>query len=354
MDEQATGILKRALDFWDRAEKVYKDEDIENRCDMLARMYRSKKRDERDTNEITVNMIFPMVRQATASLFYKRPEVMTKPRRPRDVRSAEQMELALNYLTRVKKYPVQLRRALRHAVLFPFGTLKFGVEKGTGIPWMEAVHPKDVRGDASMQRYKPEDGRFVAFKFVRTLKEMRDAGVYQKDALERLHEAFTDGKHGVKDYDDEVTPLTFWEGYIKDKGVIYIATWANESKLNLRKDGETFAGESGLPVRTLIFNESDDSHYPIALAELVMDQLKEKNILRSAQVLHAERASRVVGYDLNRIPPEERDKFQKNEPLQYIGTDGPPREVVQPIEHASLPPDTFSTEDRVEDRKSVV
>ena len=348
MDE-ATGMLKRAQDFFDRADKVFKDEQIEETVDKFARMYRSKKKDERDTEEITVNKIFPMVRTATASLFHKRPEIITKPRRPRDVRSAEQMELALNYLIRVKKYSVHLLRALRHATMFPYGTIKLGVEKGSGIPWMEAVHPKDVRGDATRQRYKPEDGNFVAFRFVRTMKELRQSGEYVEGELNKLHDTLGRGSAGIETYDEEVTPLSLWEAYVKDRNTIYIVTWANDTKLNLRKDGQTFTNVAGLPVRTLIFNEADDTHYPIALPEIVLDQLKEKNILRSAQVVHSERASRIVGYDINRIPPEERDKFQKNIPLQYIGTDGPPKEVVQPIEHAGLPADTFNTEERVDE-----
>jgi hypothetical protein len=179
-----------------KANLLLQKEGIEKRVNNLAKLYNTRPRisgsmpdfGEPDDPIIRVNKIYPNVRTAVAAMFAKNPEVLVRPRNQNGQDAARRAELLLNYLTYFMKYPKEIRLALTSARLFHYGVVKLGMasRQGLYLPSIEYWHPLAVRFDPHLEHFFPEDGRWCAFKFKKTIAALRENKDNDQSEIDRL------------------------------------------------------------------------------------------------------------------------------------------------------------------------
>lgn len=342
-------ISDRAYRMLDAANRKVTNENLENKCKVLAKLYHSRPDQEYPLNwgrhRIHVNMVYPRVRTSMSSVFAKRPEVIVRPRRQGDAEAAKTAELFLNYLTRHLNLARELRMWLMHSRLFHYGCMKITFDKSTGLPKAEAVHPLSVRVDPTTEYFEPDKGIFQAFKYRRTVTNLRQSNLYDDAEINKLvREAKKKDDAFSEDHDIQ----TIWECYIKEGKKITQITMPEDQKDIVLREKE-YTSVAGLPGRFLYFSPSPDTWFPVSPIELWLKQQEEKNLIRSNELTHADRAQRTFGYDKNRMDSEDLPFLESTEPLKFVPTNGSPKEVLQAIEQANLPADIYQVEARIDE-----
>ena len=329
------------------ANLILQKENIERRVNNLAKLYNTKPRvggeipnfGEPDDPIIRVNKIYPNVRTSIASMFAKSPEVLVRPRNQNGQDAARRAELLLNYLTYFMKYPKEIRLALTSARLFHYGVMKLGMRDKAGLrlPSMEYWHPLSVRFDPHLEQFFPEDGRWCAFKFKRTIAALRDNKDYAEKDVDALAAKMME--KGGDSFSEEKTEIVLWEHYLKQGNKITICTGEFDGDGSVYIREGDFTAVAGLPIRVLTFAPAYDGWFPISPVEQFLDLQVEMNALFSQLLVHASRAARKFLYDKNKIDVTEREKFQSVEDQTAIAVDGSPRDVCVPLESAALSTD---------------
>lgn len=342
--EEALGARLTGLQ--ERAERKFLDERIGERVDALDARYRSLRSISAPFDIVSVNRMFPNIRTNAAALFSKIPDVIITPEDETPPRNAQALEKALNVISWDQKFPRVIRRVLRHALKYPFGAVLITTDpRKHRWPRLEAIHPKDLRTDPGQPHFDPEAGTWFSVRFERSVTALRMDGRFDKKALERLVK-----KSAIEDED---MPVKLWQHWIWDmvenRPALMYAVMSDDTMASELLRVTKFSEVIGLPLRDLVFNESDDTYYPFATGELWIDQQRELNTLRTQQLIHAQRSNSILAYDLNKVTEDERKKLASQEPEIRIGVDGPPRESMSHIDPTQLSSDVYASDGRVSD-----
>lgn len=331
---------------------ILERERMPRRIERLARLYNIKPKVDAPGEDpeaiIRVNLVYPNVRTALSSIAAKNPEYLVRPRNELSVDFARNAELMLNYVTSYMKYSREFRHCLTNARLFHYGVVKLGMEKKNGmeLPGIESWHPLSVRFDPHLEHFYPEDGRWVAFKFKKTIAALRENSFYKEKDLDTLAAKYME-KDG-ETFSEEKTEIILWEHYLKEGNKILVFTGEFEgSESTWIREGE-FTNVIGLPSRVLTFSPAFDGWFPLSPVEQWIDIQMEFNALFSQLLVHASRAARKYGYDMTKVPEEERRGFESTEDGVFIGVRGSVREAIQAIEHAPLSTDIYALNQRLE------
>ena len=323
-----TAVQQRLVRLFEHADKVYKNEEIDARIENLSLLYESSKPGVTEGSVVHVNKVYPRVRTAMSSLFGKRPEIIVRPRRAEDIRAASDAEVLLNYMTRALKLSRELRDWLFWARLGMYGAMKLGMTTWHDLkmPTFFAHDPRSVRVDVTQGRFRPEEGAWQAFRYQKSVAELRASGLYREEAINEIMDT-RPGSH--EESTEETTEVMIWEQYIRErvegrKAILVVTSVHQVQTQTLSPDSwkwireEPFTDVAGLPGRFLAFIPSTRKVLPVSPIELWMSQQTEINAFRTQKLLHAERSNRKRIYDATAFIPEESAKFEDPNPDLYI------------------------------------
>lgn len=331
----AEAILeKRCSRFLERADKTWKDEDMQSRIEALSSYYhRGYGAPNPDENIIHVNKVYPRVRTRVASMHARRAEVLVKPRRAGFDQETISAELLLNYLTRYMKYSAEHREALFYAALYPYGVIKHVMEDRNGqqLPMQRAWHPKNFRCDPTMDTFRPHEGQWQAFRFRRSLAVLEASPLYDQKQLDKLRETVGRDMPG---WTPETVEVWVTEHYL------FPTPGKREVRIMVSADGYNdlpFAsGDAvwirnakwtdviGLPGRVLAFVPSPLTWHPISPIELWLDQLKLGNLFETLKVRAAQRSIPKTFVDANALGDMALDLLESSNVKQIIAVKTPP------------------------------
>lgn len=347
--------LGKTLDsFLTASNTILQKEGLESRVRFLAESYGSSRSEQdigwgfpKDT-VIRVNKVHPIVRTQVATLYAKRPEFVARPATAESEGNVRFVEPFCNYLSRQQDQSNEIVLAATSASLFPYGVLKVGMDEGPrGLPWISWVPCLSFRGDPTMESFDPEHGRWCAFRYKKTIAQMRVSGLYDQDKLDELA-----AKHmgASGSFSEDTDPVWLWEHYVyvsvEGRDRLLVVVESQDDNLRIRED--KFTDVIGLPCRVLQFTPSFDRHFPVAPPELWIEQQKELNAIRSNQLVHSDRAQRKLIYDETKITdPQEVLKFESVEPLVAIAAKGGVRDAAGFVEQANLNSDVYQVEARI-------
>ena len=347
-------MVKTCDSLLEMAERRMRDEGMEERIKKLSRLYDISRKSDTDSQlseamgdtYVKVNKIYPRVRVFVSSIFAKRPTIFCRPGRQQDVDSAKKSELFLNYWVRAKKASREIRLWLTHAGLFHYGCMKLGMgREKNALPWIEAVHPLSVRVDPTTERFDPERGNWMSFRYCRTIAQLRTSNLYDEKDVDALWAEVADKDSDAK---EETASVFLWEHYLKQGKRVFVITKPQDMETVLRN--EEFTSVVGLPGRFLYFSPSFDRFFPVSVAEQILPQQTEINKLRSQQLIHAERSNRFYAYKKNMIDPVDVPALESDEPLKFVPVNGEGnvRDAIGVVEGANMTADVYQGEMRVE------
>lgn len=363
----STALITRLTAIYNKAEEVYKQEEIGPRINKLARFYHygysgsteASDHEASDTDspdQIHVNKVYPRVSAAMAQLYAKRPVVHALANRATDTNAAEVSEVLLNYCLRVQKQAKEFREALFWSRLTMYGCVKLGMEKwrGVSLPSVRAHDPRSVRVDVTMDRWRPEEGRWQAFKYKKSVSALRASGLYEERDVDRLCDQIIKDK---KDhFHEETTDVWIWENYVYDGNKILIATVAHGfDEKGFSQDDRVWIREGqftnviGLPGRFLTFVPSPKTWYPVSPVELWLDQLKEINVFRTQKVLAAEASNPKTLVDSGAFTEAELDKLEIPGRGYIQVNSGKLKDAMAVEPSASVNPDIYAGEREADD-----
>ena len=299
--EKSEVLRKRCHRFLERADRVWSDEDMEDRIRVLSSHYHLGHGAPNPTPDIIrQNRVRPRTETRVASMHARAPEVLVRPMRAGFEQQAMSAELLLNYLTRHKKYNIELREWLFYASLYHYGIMKLGMETGNdgvSLPMMRAWHPKNFRCDPTMDKFRPAEGAWQAFRSRRSFGYLEATGLYDETSLDRLREEI--GKD-QKDWQPDTVECWVTEHYLfpvpgkRNVQIMVSADGYNEREFDpdarvwIREEAWTSA--VGLPGVPLVFAPSPLKWFPIALPEFYLDQLALADLMRTLKVRAAQRS----------------------------------------------------------------
>lgn len=327
-------LEKRCRSFLEHADRVWKKEDMQSRIDILSSYYhRGHGAPDPDPDIVHIQEVYPRVNTRIASMHARRPEVLVKPRRVGYDQPAISSELLLNYLTRFMKYSAEFREDLFYASLYMYGVVKLGMEKrgSLNLPTVRAWHPKDFRCDPTMDRFRPSEAQWHAFRYRRSLAILDASGLYDQKGLDALKE--TIGKD-EPDWTPETTEVWVTEHFLhpnpgkKAVRIMVSADGYNERPFESADcvwiRNEPWTDVIGLPGRVLAFVPSPLTWNPISPVEMWLPALKLKNLFRTLKVRAAQRSIPKILVDANAMGDTGLDQLESAAVKQIISIKNPP------------------------------
>lgn len=358
---------------------------IEKNIDLWRRYYRGDQWSEQSGagyNEKTVeNMVFSNIRTIMPSINLNNPKIYCKPtKKPyvgKDgvvfdtIGASLYWEILMNHYYRHLRIKREIDKSLADALIGPWGLVQLGytvetekVQGGEQIEINELIKgesvfvvrrsPKDFRFDTEATDSHLEDARWIAFRWVKPLEDVKANPRYDNtrrlkanmrcktDGFEKpgdpvMHKAISDHDYG--DYgDSEVWQRV--EGWdIWDKKTHRMMTYV--------KDHDRFIYEGrwpidieGFPIEIIYFNENPDDAVPISDIEIYRSAQDELNRIHSCQLDHIKRISQRKYLAMeNALDPDEMEKLKH-------GGDGTVvtmrvRDGIEPLKDATISQDIY-------------
>ena len=357
-------LTKRCRRFLEVADTLWKKEDMETRLKTLSSYYhRGHGADEPDPDIIHIQEVYPRVTTRVASMHARRPEVLVKPRRVGFDQAAIVSELLLNYLTRFLKWSNELREVLFYACLYPYGVMKLGMEReprtGFDLPMMRAWKPEHFRCDPTMDRFRPAEGQWQAFRYRRSLAVLEASGLYDEKGLDQLRERVG---HDEPDWTPETTEVWVTEHFLfpapgrRDVQIMVFADGYNDRPFDSGDTclirNEPWTKVVGLPGRVLAFLPSPMTWHPISPVEMWLPALIERNLFRTLKVRAAQRAIPKTLADANALGDEGLSALETSAVKQIVPVKNPPAggldKVTAKMESSEVSIDVLRGEDDAE------
>lgn len=342
-------LLKKIRAIADQAEKRWVDDKMPDQFKKVRQLYHGKwKKEATESNMIVhVNLLYPIVKVGAAGMSVKVPEVKATPRKADpgkdDYAKADRMAAALNYSTKVMRYPQENRLALLHALSYPYAVWKFGVDKETGLVWWMACEPENVRV-YNQDTWAPLEGRWIQHKFNKYVAEMRATGLYKDKTLDSVMDK--EKKRGEEKYEDTVKVELKESQYLDGKTMRLVTeTPGMDDPLRVEDEMETYG--CGFSYRFLHLSDALEGHFPVAEPLLFYEQNIEINHLRTKGLLTASRANVKILLAEERFPnDDEVAKLESNEPMAIARCKGPTTQgAMDVVNPAQLNTDIFQRQE---------
>lgn len=334
-------------------------------------------------NRAVINYTFANIKTMLPSLSYHNPKIFVRPSKrvhrwvnpltnqeeEIDVkRAARIMERRLNYHWIEYNVKQQVNRSLLDAHIFGFGLVKLGYE-----PIFETIGGEQILADEKhfILRWSPfdflvdpeakypslEDARWIAFKVIKPLDEMKKDDRYSNTANLKPNmriKGTSDQYVGPQERQfvsteeeeiwDRVEFYEIWDrGGFREEPRMYVFVPGHD-KLLLKDDWPQ--QYEGFPCETLYFNENPDTFYPLPDPAIYRDSQDILNRVRSIQLDHVLRFNRKYAALKVAIQPdsEAMEHFKTGVDGTIVSIEGVPdvRAAILPIQDAPLSPDVYN------------
>lgn len=322
-------------------------------------------------DRVYVNILFEFVKVMVPFLYARDPEVICKPKKPGLEPISKFMQQVLQYSIRELDLKKTSKRVLLDALLPGWGIYRLGYsfqqaesaidpnrfknlkpeeqevllanpknkDRQEGDPYVFAQIKQDlawvVRWPWERFLIDPEatsptdlsDAKWIAFKSLATKDTLKQEGVEEVKAEKA-------GDKGATIYD-------VWHRLSRKRYIFLEGEDEPVKEEEFPKWCETF------PCVVMAFNEVPDKALPVCDGAMIESQIREKNYIRSQQVMHRRRFNRKYAVENNAMNPEEISKFEANVDGSLIKVNDQ-NKIPQPIQDAPLPADVYQVEARID------
>lgn len=224
-------------------------------------------------------------------------------------------------------------------------------------PYAVRWSPFDVIKDPEAKRADLRDSRWVAFRLVLPIDEVKSNPLYKNTAnlkgsrmVERgLWERLTHtADPGEKD--EELDRVELWEIWAKvwndsrkryDMWQYVIAK--GHDKFLLERKSPYIA--EGFPCAVLYFMEDPEDGYPMPILSTIDSQIESINLSRAAQVNHRERFNRRYVFNKALLTEDDARRIAQAQDGEVVGVTVPPdtdlKRVMVPVEDAQVNPELY-------------
>lgn len=358
--------------------------------------------------KITVNRTGSIILSVLPFIVRRNPEFLLRARRAEDVQRIKLKETLLNYLWKEMGMQRQLKRVALDSAVIGHGILKTGytlelvenklkdapanrtVEYREYVkkdePWIRRISPFRFLFDPDAPDSDLESARWCAEIIFKPVRDVLDNERYDEAARKEVRRALdlsgtqlakrTKGRRGARkdknlgsvttvsafiyahtggdeDFkrkmrntekeDERIVLLEIWD---KRTGKYYVIAHGLDKPL-IEEESWPYDYLEGFPYKMLPFIPVVDEPYPIGIPKWIEDQQYELNRTRTFEFEHRRRFNRKYGADKNHIEPSEVAKFTSGKDGEVVLTDGPPDQVIKPIQDAPLPADQYRIEDLI-------
>lgn len=317
-------------------------------------------------SHVVVNSIFSTVNTSLAQLMARSPKVNAFPKKTEAAASASQAEAVINYYIEELKLRRQWNRALRDALLLPFGVVRHGYTPVDELfeprrvrmldrdsmhradaPWVRRIPPWDIRIDPLAETFDSDgDARWCAFRSLFTMDEWkRNTAVNHPDDLRATYTIEKrDRSTGNVDVDVDVdmSPesgqiLEVWTVYDKMERKWFQMS-PGSAKL-LRDPADWPIPWEGLPYDLLIFNEQADTPFGTSYVDQIWSQQCERNKVRTLMNELVKRVRRIVVANKSAFSEDELEKLATSDLTEILIANGDTTTALSQIPLGGLPQD---------------
>jgi hypothetical protein len=348
---------------------------------------------------VTVNRTGSIILSMLPFLVRRNPEFILHARKADDLQSVKLKEGLINYLWREHKMQRQLKKATLDATVIGHGIIKTGYELEImsdklsevdsnetiqfrdyikkNAPYIQRVSPfrflfdpDAIDGDLDSARWCAE----IIFKPVRDVLENERYDKKARSLIRRVLENKSMGRKNSIQKDGSVPSVSTVKSFLRqldgenkflrededptDDRIVLFELWDKRTfKYFVFAHGihtplveeETWPYEylEGFPYKMLPFIPVVDEPFPIGIPRWIEDQQLELNRTRSFEFEHRRRFVRKYAVDKNQIEEGELQKFKTGGDGTVILVDGPPNDIIIPIQDAPLPADQYRIEDLI-------
>lgn len=321
------------------------------------------------------NLIFENVRIIVPRLNYRNPKVYVTPKKkpyqtPDGIYDTLQasafFEILLTHYYRELQIQREGRKCLVDGLLAPFAVMQLGYSVKTekikddklldvneliqeDSPFVMRRSLGDFRSDPEGMDPRLHDARWVAFRWVKSLEDVKKDPKYDNTAHlkpnYRVKTDFSSSSQAKKDYDSD-DHRELWgrvEGWtIWDKKERRVMDMADEHDKWLRNEKGWPLDLEGFPCETLYFHENPTDLFPIPDSWQVIPLQDELNRLISMQMSHLRRISeRKYLAQRDMIKPDEMHKLKHGGDGTIAESEGNPFTSLAPIQDATISQDVY-------------
>jgi len=338
-------------------------------------LYRGKQWDDnsQEIDRVVVNYIFSTIRTILPSLFGKTPHIIVTPNRDEDIKSAELLERAVNYLWKELGLKEEVRRALLDGLIVGHGWIKIGYRVETVLlntssikdrakeavaeldpnatnnfvdeyindeeVWAKHISPFEIFVDPEAKNLS--DARYVIHRMVKTLEEIkRDSNYKNTDKIKPTHifeQELLENVNPTYLESDDIKRVVLWEIWDRESNFIRVVADGCDSFL---RNEEIPYKMDGYPFAMLAFNDVPGEFYPISEVEIIRTQQLEINKIRSFQLDHIKRASRKILFEKGSLDDNQIEKLTNPEDMSLVEVNDISR--IRVLEDITLPRDIFN------------
>lgn len=365
--------------------------------------------DSADMNQdnISVNLVFPMVRVIIPSIYSRNPDVMVIPRKgPAFQDNAQAMYQFLKYIIKEIDLKTEVKLTILDAIIYGHGWCKQGYEsefaetepdgeEGTSIfdvvksmaknmfssddgtdsevepqeeeynyalrpneklvaerPWALRVSPDDMFVPAFTRT--PNIMPWIAQRFILPTEDIKNNPRF-KNTKDLKPSRNIQELLGRSDYMNSLTPsdteyTVLYEIHDGRENMIYTLADSNDKPLEEKENEYTEILQGRYQFEMLRFNEVPDEFYPTSDIEPWEPQIVELNRIRTQQSIHRKRFNRRYITKRDSFTAEDLDDLKNGEDGTIVQTDEENlTNAILPIEDATLSQDVYQTEGRIKD-----
>ena len=314
-------------------------------------------------DQIVVNMVFQNMRTILPAINFRNPRIYaTAKKKPYRVegnqlydtlQGAMVLEMILNHYYNELSVKRQADKTLLDAGLGPWGIMRIGYttesEKVQDDNLLEInelirsesvyavrISPNDFRVDPEAVDSHLEDARWVAYRWVKTVEDVKRNPRYKNvHNIKKNFTVKTDFSKGTQTvgesrlYGSEATEWDRVEGWdIWDKKEHRLITIVDDHD-KLIQEADWPLDYEGFDCEILYFNENPDELIPISDVDIYMGQQDELNRVSSLGLTHVRNvASQKYGVQENMVDQQELRNLTHGPPTSIITTKGKPQESI--------------------------
>lgn len=377
---KGTELKREELSIWKQklsvSNKKYEDLVKKKRKRYIDYYLGKQRRTNRIVNEFAdtvVNMVFSNISTILPSIIFRNPRIYITPKRkPTEkldtVSGAAVLETVLNYFYKELDIKSETRRVVLDALIGPWGLIHLGynaqietVTVGDQVseaikeenPFAIRIAPEDLRVDSTGKDHLLKDAKWIAFRWVKTLKEVQDNPDYKntdllknntREEVEFKPIAENPFDTDNKDYDDVWGRVEGWEIWDKENQRV-ITLVLSQQPDQIIQDIEWPIEFEGFPLEVIFFNENPDSQFPLSDVETYIQQQDELNEVRSLQMQQLRNnAKRKYITKRDSLDDANKRKIMHGPDGTVAETDANLDNVLKPVEFKSVSQDAYIIE----------
>ena len=320
------------------------------------------------------NMVFSNVKTLIPSLNFRNPKIyVTSRKAPYQTKEglfdtyggAVAFETLLNYYFKELEIKKQFDKCLVDALTGPWAHIQLGytvetekmdkdgdlIEENELIraesPFVLRRSPLDVRIDPSSKNSDLSDARWIAFRWVKTLDDIKKNPAYSNtDDLKTNSNIDTEYKLATSSADGYVMKdaekwerVEGWELWDRKCNRVFNIVESHDKFLS---NEEWPIDLDGFPLENLYFNENPDELYPISDIDIIQKLQDELNRIRSLQLSHIKKISqrKYVARE-DSMSQDEMEKITSGPDGTIAFTKTDPNNAIVPLKDANISQDIY-------------